>query len=148
VIPGRTLRENEPGDGRLSPWTGRAADAPGWQITTRSRRLAGAVATVMSGGTVHSHTTDEWHARIPQAVLMVVVIGAGTDALRCHLSTRPQYGVFVLAFCRSLARRNRAEMPPGRVAGVGTVSFAVRDVRVITRMGRTVRYLVPVFAWD
>jgi len=75
VIPGRTLSQNEPGDGRLSPWADAAADAPGWQITTRSRRLAVAVATVMSGGTVHSHTKGEWHARIPQAVLMVVVRG-------------------------------------------------------------------------
>jgi hypothetical protein len=92
---------------------------PGWQITTRSRRQAVAMATVMSGGTVHSHTKGEWQARIPHAVLMVVVIGAGTGALRCHLAARPHYGVFVLAFA-PWPVTNCAEMPPGRVAGAGT----------------------------
>ena len=42
-------------DGRLSPWAAPVTDAPGWQITTRSRCLAVAVATTLSGGTVHSH---------------------------------------------------------------------------------------------
>jgi hypothetical protein len=145
VIPGRTLSQNEPADGRLSPWAGPAADAPGWQITTRSRRLAVAVATVMSGGTVHSHTKGEWHARIPQAVLMVVVIGAGTGALRCHLSARPHYGVFVLAFA-PWPVTTVLKCPPAALPAQGRLS--VRDVRVITRMGRTVRYLVPVFTLD
>jgi hypothetical protein len=145
VIPGRTLSENEPGDGRLSPWAGAAADAPGWQITTRSCRLAVAVATTLSGRTVHSHTKGEWHARIPQAILMVVVIGADTGALRCHLSARPDYGVFVLAFApwpvTTVMKCPLAALPArGRLW--------VRDVRVITRMGRTVRYLVPVFTPD
>ena len=142
MIPGRTLSQNEPADGRLSPWAGAAADIPGWQITTRSRRLAVAVATVMSGGTVHSHTKGEWQARIPQAVLMVVVIGADAGALRCHLSARPHYGVFVLAFA-PWPVTTVLKCPPAALPAQGRLS--VRDVRVITRMGRTVRYLVPAF---
>jgi hypothetical protein len=143
VIPGRTLSENEPGDGRLSPWAGAAADAPGWQLTTRSRRLAEAVATTLSGRTVHSHTKGEWHARIPQAVLMVVVTGADTGALRCHLSARPHYGVFVLTFA-PWPVTTVLKCPPAALPAQGRLS--VRDVRVVTRMGRTVRYLVPAFA--
>jgi len=57
-------------DGCLSPWAAAAADAPGWQIITRSRHLAVAVAATVSGGTVHCHKEGEWQARIPQAVLM------------------------------------------------------------------------------
>ncbi len=145
MIPGRTLSENEPGDGRLSPWAGPAADAPGWQITTRSRRLAVAVTAVMSGATVRSHPKGEWHARIPQAVLMVVVIGAGTGALRCRLSARPDYGVFVQAFA-PWPVTTVLKCPPAALPAQGRLS--VRDVRVVTRMGRTVRYLVPVFTPD
>ena len=93
VLPEHNLR-----DGRLSPWADAAADAPGWQITTPSRRLAAAVAATLSGGTVRSHEKGQWQARIPQTVILVVVISAGTDALRCHLSAQPHYGVFVMAF--------------------------------------------------
>jgi hypothetical protein len=133
----------EPRGGRLSPWADAAADAPGWQITTRSRRLAVAVATTLSGRTVRCHGQGEWQACIPHAVLTVVVIAADADALRCRLSAQSHYGVFVLAFA------------PWPVATVLTCPLAalpaqgqlsVRDVRVITRMGRTVRYLVPAFA--
>jgi hypothetical protein len=129
--------------GRLSPWAGAAADAPGWQITTRSRRLAVAVATTLSGRTVHGHEKGEWQARTPQPVLMVVVIAADADALRCHLSAQPHHGVFVLAFAPWPAA-TVLKCPPAALPAQGQLS--VRDVRVITRMGRTVRYLVPAFA--
>ena len=141
-ITGEHIAPNAPG-GRLSPWADAAADAPGWQITTRSRRLAVAVATTLSGRTVHCHGQGEWQARIPHAVLMVVVIAADTDALRCRLSAQPHYGDFVLAF---------APWPAAAVLKCALATLptqgqlSVRDVRVITRMGRTVRYLVPAFA--
>jgi hypothetical protein len=132
-----------PCDGRLSPWADAAADAPGWQITTRSRRLAIAVTAAVSGATVHPHEKG-WQTRMPHAVLMVVVIDAGTDALRCNLSAHPDSdsGVFTLTFApwpaATVLKCPQAALPvQGRLA--------VRDVRVITRMGRTVRYLVPEF---
>lgn len=74
---------------------------------------------------------------------MVVVIAADADALRCRLSAQPHYGVFILAF----APRPAAivlKCPPAALPAQGQLS--VRDVRIITRMGRTVRYLVPAFA--
>jgi hypothetical protein len=79
---------------------------------------------------------------MPHAVLMVVVIEAGTDALRCNLTAHPDSGVFTLAFgpwpAATVLKCPLAALPvQGRLA--------VRDVRVITRMGRTVRYLVPEF---
>ncbi len=133
----------DPRGGRLSPWADAAADAPGWQITTRSRRLALAVATTLSGRTVHCHRQGEWQALIPQAVLMVVVIAADADALRCRLSAQPHYGVFVLAFA-PWPVATVLKCPPAALPAQGQLS--VGEVRVITRMGRTVRYLVPAFA--
>ena len=129
--------------GRLSPWADATADAPGWQITTRSRRLAVAVATTLSGRTVHCHGQGEWQARIPHAVLMVMVIAADADALQCRLSAQPHYGVFVLAFAPWPAA-TVLKCPLAALPAQGQLS--VRDVRVTTRMGRTVRYLVPAFA--
>lgn len=131
-----------PRDRCLSPWAAPAAAAPGWQITTRSRRLAVAVATALTGGTVHRHQDGEWQACLPQAVLAVVALEADAGALRCRLSARPPLGVFTLTFA------------PWRVAIVlrcpltalpAQGELSVRDVRVTTRMGRTVRYLIPAF---
>ena len=143
MIPGRTLSQNEPGDGRLSPWADAAADAPGWQITTRSRRLAVAVATTIPGGTVHSRTKGEWQARIPQAVLMVTLIAADTGTLWCRLDTHPDSGVYALTFSPWSAA-TVLKCPLTTLPAAGRLS--VRDVRVTTRMGRTVRYLVSEFA--
>ena len=129
-------------DGCLSPWAAPVTGAPGWQITTASRRLAAAVATSLSGRTVHGHEKGEWQARTPQPVLAVVVIAADAGTLRCRFSAQPHYGVFVLAF---------APWPAATVLKCPLAAFpaqgqlSVRDVRVVTRMGRTVRYLVPAF---
>ncbi len=133
----------DPRGGGLSPWADAAADAPGWQITTRSRRLAAAVATTLSGRAVHCHGPGQWQARIPQAVLMVVAIAADADALRCRLSAQPHYGVFVVAFA-PWPVATVLNCPLAALPAQGQLS--VRDVRVVTRMGRTVRYLVPAFA--
>jgi hypothetical protein len=58
-MPARNQREvmSAPGpyEGRLAPWADAVTDAPGWQITTRSRRLAGAVAVAIPGATVVLH---------------------------------------------------------------------------------------------
>ena len=133
-------RSRDPCDGYLSPWADEATDAPGWQITTGSRRLA--VATSLSGATVHPHEKGEWQVRIPQAVLIVVVIGANADALRCRPSDRPNSGVFELTFAPWPAA-TVLKCPLTALPVQGRLS--VRDVRVITRMGRTVRYLIPEF---
>jgi hypothetical protein len=141
--PRDVMPERHPCDGRLSPWADAAADAPGWQITTESRRLAAAVVAAVSGGTVHSHAKGQWQARIPYSVLMVVVIGSDPGALRCRLSARPHNGVFVLAFA-PWPVTTVLKCPLTALPAQGRLS--VRDVRVITRMGRTVRYLIPAFA--
>ena len=77
---------------------------------------------------------------IPQAVLAVTVMNADTAALQCTLSIHPHPDVFVLAFApwpASTVLRCSVTSLPAR----GTLS--VRDVRMTTRMGRIVRYLIP-----
>ena len=122
-MPARNRRdampEPDPCEGRLSPWADAVTDAPGWQLNTRSRRLAVAVAAAVSGATVHPHQKGEWQARIPRAVLMVVVIDADAGALRCHLSARPRFRRLRPGLC-AMAGHNRAEMPADGVAGTGT----------------------------
>ena len=131
---------HQPCDGRLSPWADPVTDAPGWQITTPSRRLA--VAATVSGGIVCSGEKAEWQARLPEAVLAVVAIGADAGTLWCRLSAQPSLGLFTLTF---------APWPTARVLRCPLTALpahgrlSVYDVRLTTRMGRTVRYLVPAF---
>ena len=140
-LPEGEMPERGPCDGRLMPWTDSVTGTLGWQMHTASRRLAVAVAIVTSG-TVHSHEQGGWHARIPQSVLTVVVIDASADTLRCRLSTQPPLGVFTLAFAPWPAA-TVLKCPATALPAHGQLS--VRDVRVTTRMGRTVRYLIPAF---
>ena len=70
-------------DGSLSVCAAPVTDAPGWLITTRSRRLAdAAAATTLPGGTVHARENGEWQARLPEPVLAVMVL-----VLQPHLET-------------------------------------------------------------
>jgi hypothetical protein len=129
-------------DGSLSIGAAPVTGAPRWLITTRSRRLAGAAATTLPGGTVHARQNGEWQARLPEPVLAVVILDADADTLRCRLSARPSLGVFAFAFApwpATLVLR----CPLTALPAQGRLS--VRDVRVTTRMGRTVRYLIPAF---
>jgi hypothetical protein len=72
---------------------------------------------------------------------MVLAINADADALWCHLTSQPDSGVFTLEFAPwpvgTVLKCSREFPVQGRLIA--------RDVRVTTRMGRTVRYLVPVF---
>jgi hypothetical protein len=137
-----TMPAHDPCDGCLNPWADPAAGTPGWQITTASRQLAVTVATALSGRAARSDEKGEWQARIPRAVLVVVVIGADDGGLRFRCAAQPDSGVFVLAF---------APWPAATVLACPLTALPaqgrlwVRDVRMTTRMGRTVRYLIPVF---
>ena len=139
VIMGDCLASRE---GCLSPWADPVLDTPGWQITTRSCLLAETAASTVPGGTVRTYEKGQWQARLPQTVLMVVVLGADAGSLRCHLSAVPAAGVLILTFApwpTPLVVRCRLAALPARGR------LTVRDVRLTTRMGRTVRYLIPAF---
>jgi hypothetical protein len=73
---------------------------------------------------------------------MATVIGADVGALWCRLGVQPDSGVFVLFFAPWPAA-TVLRCPLTALPAQGQLS--VRDMRVTTRMGRTVRYLVPEF---
>ena len=79
---------------------------------------------------------------IPQAVLTVTIMKADTAALHCTLSIHPHSEVFILAFAPWPAA-TVLKCPVTALPACGTLS--VHDVRMTTRMGRIVRYLVPEF---
>jgi hypothetical protein len=96
----------------------------------------------LAGGTVHTPEKGEWLARLPAAILAVMAVNADADALQCRLSAGPDLGVLVLAFAPWPAS-TVLKCPVTALPAQGQLS--VRDVRVTTRMGRTVRYLIPAF---
>jgi len=127
--------------GRLAPRADPVTGALGWQVLTVSRSAAVAVAAV-SGGTVHPLGKGEWQARIPETAIAVTVTAAGSGRLWCRLASRPDSGVFTAAIAPWTVA-TVLKCPVTALPARGKLS--VRDVRVTTRMGRTVRYLVPEF---
>jgi hypothetical protein len=77
---------------------------------------------------------------IPQVVLAVTVMNADTAALQCTLSIHPHPEIFILAFAPWPAT-TVLKFPLTSLPAPGMLS--VRDVRMTTRMGRIVRYLLP-----
>jgi len=126
-------------DGRLSPWADPVSGALGWQVLTASRCLALAMAGRC--GTVRSHDDGEWHARIPEPALAVTATGADDSALWCRPGILPDSALTV-AFA-PWTPATVLKCPVTALPARGTLS--VRDVRMTTRMGRIVRYLVPEF---
>ena len=126
--------------GRLSPWADPVSGALGWQVLTASRCLALAMAG--GSGTVRSHGDGEWHARIPEPALTVAVTSADDSALWCRPGNLPDSCALTVAFA-PWTPATVLKSPMTALPARGTLS--VRDVRMTTRMGRTVRYLVPQF---
>jgi hypothetical protein len=128
--------------GQLAPWAELVTGALGWQVTTPSRRLAALIAETIPAGKISANKKGEWQVHIQQVVLAVTVINAGTAALQCMIDINPSSDVFTLIFApwsTATVLKCSVTALPAR----GTLS--VRDVRMTTRMGRIVRYLVPEF---
>lgn len=127
--------------GQLAPRAEPVTDALGWQVTTPSRELAALVAE-KSAGTVSAAEKGKWQARIPQPVLTVTVINADTVALQCTVRIHPHPELFTLKFAPWPAA-TVLKCPLAALPARGTLS--AQDVRMTTRMGRIVRYLIPEF---
>lgn len=126
--------------GRLSPWANPVTGALGWQVLTTSRGLALAMAG--EHGTVRSHGDGQWHARMPEPALTVIATGADDSALWCQPGNLPGSCALTVTFA-PWAPETVLKCPVTALPAPGTLS--VRDVRMRTRMGRIVRYLVPEF---
>jgi len=127
-------------DARLIPWADPVAGTLGWKITTQSNGLAVAIAAV-TRGTVRSEG-GEWQTRIPRAALSVIVLNAGESSLQCRLSTMPDSGTLLLIFAPWPAA-TVLKCPPPALPAHGQLTAC--EFLLTTRMGRIVRYLIPVF---
>lgn len=140
-LPEGVIDGHGPRDGRLTPRADPVTGMLGWQVLTVSRRTAVAVAGI-SGGIVHPLGQGQWQVRIPETALVVTVTGADSSTLWCRLASRPNSGVLTVAIA-PWTIATVLKCPVTALPARGTLS--VRDVRLTTRMGRTVRYLVPEF---
>jgi hypothetical protein len=137
---GTTARADR--SGRLAPWADPVTGALGWQVTVPSRRLAALIAETALATKISGHGKREWRAYILQTVLTVTVVNADTAALQCTISIHPHSEMLILEFAPwSAATVLRCSMTVLPACG----ALSVRDVRMTTRMGRVVRYLVPEF---
>ena len=125
--------------GRLTPRADPVTGALEWHVTTPSRELAALIAEA-SGGTISAHAKCQ--VRIPKAVLTSTILSADADALQCTVRINPHPDLFILAFAPWPADMV-IKYPLAALPADGILS--VRDLRVKTRMGRIVRYLVPEF---
>jgi hypothetical protein len=133
--------KHRPRGGRLAPRADPVTGALGWQVLTVSRRAAVAVAGD-AGGTVHPLGKGEWQARIPEKTITVTVTGADPVKLWCRIGSRPDSEILTVAV-KPWTTGTILRCPVTALPAQGTLS--VRDVRITTRMGRTIRYLVPEF---
>lgn len=130
-------------DGCLSPWANPVTGALGWQVTTPSRRLAATVAAISGGNTRSRKEGKQWTAHIPETSVTVLTVGADSGALWCRLASVTDSGILTVAIA-PWTTATVLRCPVAALPARGTLS--VRDVRMTTRMGRTVRYLVPEFS--
>ncbi len=123
--------------GQLTPAAG-----PAWDITTPARSRAAAIAAAIPGTTVNRAGQGQWQARIPRPALAVTATHADADTLTVTLDDAPAAGPVALTFhpwtAADVMPLLPAELPaPGRLT--------IRDIRISTLTGRTVRYLIPAF---
>jgi hypothetical protein len=126
-------------NGQLIPWINPVTGIPGWQITTTSRHLAVAVASVIPGTTINAPQKGEWQARIPQSAVNATVTAASAGSLSCRIGST---GILDMGYAPWPASTVLQYAPqtlpaPGRLL--------VKEINITTRMGRSVRYLIPVF---
>jgi hypothetical protein len=141
--PRNQSRENAPrkAGSSLSIHPNPVTGAPGWQVITYSRGLALALAGAYPGK-ASGQGKGEWRVLIHQAVITVTVIRAGTGQLWCQAACPPSPEILVLAFAPwSLADVLGSPLPVVPVRGTMTAG----ETLIHTRMGRTVRYLIPRF---
>ena len=125
-------------NGRLTPWADPATEMPGWQLTTASREIA----EKFSAEKILTRKEGEWTACVTQSALTVTIVRADTIAFKCALTILSIPGEITLEFA-PWPTAVVLKCSPAALPATGTLS--ARDIRVTTRMGRTIRYLIPEF---
>ena len=127
--------------GHLTPAAG-----PAWDIiiTTTARRRAAAIAAAIPDATVNRAGPGQWRTRIPRQSLAVTATRADADAatLTVTLDDAPAAGPITLTVHPWTAADAQPPIP-AQLPAPGHLT--IRDIRISTLMGRTVRYLIPAF---
>ncbi len=114
---------------------------PAWDITT-TRRHAQAIAAAIPGTTTRRAGPRQWTARIPRPALAVTATRTDAATLTATLDDAPAAGPIALAFHPWTAADVMPLLPPALPAAG---RLTIRDIRIHTLTGRTVRYLIPAF---
>jgi hypothetical protein len=124
-------------NGQLTPAAG-----PAWDITTPTRRRAAAIAAAIPDTTVHRAGQGQWRTRIPRQSLTVTATHADARTLTVTLDDAPAAGPIALTF-HPWTAADVLPLIPAELPAPGHLT--IRDIRISTLMGRTVRYLIPAF---
>jgi hypothetical protein len=128
-------------NGQLTPATDPAA-GPAWDITTPTRRHAAAIAAAIPDATVNRAGQGQWRTRIPRPALAVTATHADAATLTVTLDDAPAAGPITLTF-HPWTAADVLPLIPAELPAPGHLT--IRDIRISTLMGRTVRYLIPAF---
>ena len=118
------------------------AAGPAWDITTPARHRAAAIAAAIPGTTTTRTGPRQWRTRIPRPALAVTATRTDAGTLTITLDDAPAAGPVTLTFHPWTAADVMPIMPPALPA---PGRLTIRDIRISTLMGRTVRYLIPAF---
>ena len=128
-------------NGQLTPCADPAA-GPAWDITTQTRRRAAAIAAAIPDAIVNRAGQGQWRTRIPRQSLTVTATHADADALTVTLDDAPAVGPVTLTF-HPWTAADVMPLIPAELPAPGHLT--IRDIRISTLMGRTIRYLIPAF---
>jgi hypothetical protein len=126
---------------RITP----AADpgtGPAWDITPLTRSRAGQITASIPAATARRTGPRHWTARILRPALAVTATTADASALTLTLDDAPAAGPLTLTF-HPWTADDVMPLPPPELPAPGHLT--IRDIRISTLMGRTVRYLIPAF---
>ena len=126
--------------GQLTP-TASPATGPAWEATTTSPGHAQAIAAAIPGTTTERTGPAQWTARIPRPTLAITATAADDAGLTCQLDDAPGTSPLTLPFDPWTA----AEIITGPAQFPAPGRLTIRDIRLSTRMGRNIRYLIPAF---
>jgi hypothetical protein len=121
---------------RLAPAAG-----PAWHITT-TRAHARAIAAAIPGTTTRRTAPGQHQARIPRPAIAVTLTSTDQTTATLTLDDAPETGPLTFTYhpwtAADIMRPAPAHLPaPGHLV--------IREVRLQTQMGRTIRYLIPAF---
>ena len=118
------------------------AAGPAWDITTPARHRAAAIAAAIPDATVNRTGPGQWRTRIPRQSLTVTATYADAGTLTVTLDDAPAAGPIALTF-HPWTAADVMPLLPAELPAPGHLT--IRDIRISTLMGRTVRYLIPAF---